>query len=378
MLCAIILFAGVAIAAAPGAAPAAPVKKQAVQLTVQGFRIGMTRSAVKEALGKRKVAGYETGFSDLFVYRTSPDTDIQLAFACSSKGPILSSVILNTIIENQDLSTAAPKYREMLISKYGAPTLIISDGDSPDFCWGRCAPDTSGVKLQAKLLVAYGAEQHFVVSLIDDSLAKTCAALRQKKINRWLSQWIAGIQKFRPGATMDEAAKVYSSQYKEKMVLDAERESGHPQYPLSDYVVKNYDFFTALDPDSRVFEGEGPGSVILKFTGDQAGRGDRSNRRLYYVYFSTTRFTNNPLSGGLQQKLERFIKVYGEPREVFPQPGSLYAVWEQRTVTRKLEIHDSGLMIFEQYDLALKEAYRNKVIRKVDQYRRSKYDRSFF
>lgn len=73
---------------------------------------------------------------------------------------------------------------------------------------------------------------------------------------------------------------LYQKRYQDTMAPDEERDEASPRYAVTDYAVKDYDFFTALDFESQAFEGEGPGTIIMKFTGDQSGKGSLNKRSI--------------------------------------------------------------------------------------------------
>lgn len=169
-----------------------------------------------------------------------------------------------------------------------------------------------------------------------------------------------------------------SEGYQDTIAPDEERDEASPRYAVTDYAVKDYDFFTALDFESQAFEGEGLGTIILKFTGDQSGKGSL-NKRLYYASFSTTRFTDRHLYSDVKQKLGKFIKVFGAPAEVVQQPDGITARWQQDAKQRSVGIFDSGLIAFEQSDPELKGAYRDAAVRKIDsKYNKTRFDRPIF
>ena len=374
-----LILGGLLIFAAAQPAPAKTVKKKkaAASLSVQGFRIGMTLSDAKKLLQKKKVTGYETGFSDLFVYSPSPGAEIKLLFTCSAKEYILGRVELSTAFTIDETETALPKFKEKLVARYGMPSITESQWDRLDFCWGQCQQGASGTKLEAKTTVPQGNKRTLVLTLDNDALVRACSQLRPEKINSWLYQWIAAVQKFKPGMSLKDAAMLYQKRYQDKMALDEERDAVSPQYAVTNYVVKDYDFFTALDFESQAFEGSGPGAIVLKFTGDQAGKGSL-NRRLYYASFATTKFTDKHIYADVKQKLDKFIKSYGKPAEIVTLPDGLTARWQLDAKQRSVTIFDSGLITFEQSDPALKDAYRDAAVKKIGEYNKTRFDRPIF
>ncbi len=354
--------------------------KTAAPLNIQGFRIGMTVGQVKQLLWKKKVHGYETGFSDIFAYSPSPGTEIRLLLTCSAKGYILGKVELTTSFTTEETELAVPKFREKLVAKYGTPLFSGAQGDPLDFCWGQCEQGAGGIKLTAVTTAPQGNKRTLALTLGNDALVQACLELRPKKINSWLYQWIDAVQKFKLGMSLKEASALYWKRYQNRLELDEERDEAAPQYAVTDYVAKEYDFFTALDYESQAFEGVDLGTIVLKFTGDQAGAGKDSSlkKKLYYASFSTAKFTDMHVYTDVQQKLDRFIKVYGTPVETVPQPGGITARWQQDSKQRSVSIFDSGLITFEQSDPALKDAYREAAVKKIDEYNKTRFDRPIF
>ncbi len=224
-----------------------------------------------------------------------------------------------------------------------------------------------------------GVKRSLVLTLSNDSLIQTCAEQLPKKINSWLYQWIDDVLKFKIGMSFKEASKLYVKRFRNEPELVEDRDEASPQYPVTDYLVKDYDFFTALDYESQAFEGVDLGAVVIKFTGDQAALGlGVLNRKLYYSSFSTTKFTDQHLYADVNQKLEKFTKVFGTPAETVPQPGGVTARWQQGSQQRSVSIFDSGLITFEQSDLSLKDAYRDAAIKGIEEYNKTKFDRPIF
>ncbi len=372
------------VAAPPAYAKTVPHKKTAQakkpsvpSLNIQGFRVGMTVKTVRQLLQKKKVTGYETAFSDLFVYDPSPGTEMKLLFTCGPKGNVLGKVELSTAFTVDETEAALAKFKEKLVSKYGMPSISDSQWDRLDFCWGQCGQDETGTKLTARTTAPQGGRRALVLTLDNDSLAETCAKLRPKKINGFLYQWIDDVKKFKPGMSFRDASALYQKRYHDTMAVEEERDEASTQYAVTDYVVKGYDFFTALDYESLTFEGQGPGAIILKFTGDQAGKGSL-NRRLYYTSFSTTTFKNVALGPDLPKKLALFIRAYGKPSDLSETPGKILASWEDGPVSRKLEIDDTGFIAFEQSDTTLKDAYREAATENLRKYWKGRLDRNLF
>lgn len=352
--------------------------KTVAPLNIHGFRIGMTPSEVKQLLQKKKISGYETGFSDVFAYSPSPGTEIRLLLTCTDKGNILGKVELTTSFTTEEAERAVPKFKHKLIDKYGMPLFSGSQGDLLDFCWGECQQGANGIKLAAVTTAPQGNRRTLALTLSNDALIQACSEMRPKKINSWLYQWIDEVQKFKLSMSLKDASALYWKRYQNKLELDDERDEAAPQYTVTNYVAKEYDFFTELDYDSQAFEGVELGTIVLKFTGDQAGKDSSLNKKLYYALFTTAKFTDMHVYTDMKQKLDQFIKIYGTPVEVIPQPGGLTARWQQDARQRSVSIYDSGLITFEQSDPALKDAYRNAVVKKIDEYNKTRFDRPIF
>jgi hypothetical protein len=353
-------------------------KKTVAPLNINGFRIGMTVSEAKQLLQKKKIRGYETGYSDLFVYSPAPGTEIRLVFTCSAKANILGKAELTTSFTTEEAELAVEKFREKLLSRYGMPLFSGAQGDL-DFCWGQCQQGSDGVKLTAVTTEQQGNKRTLALTLDNDALIQACSELRPKKINSWLYQWIAAVQKFKLGMSLKDVSALYGKRYQNKLELEEERDEAAQQHVVTNYVAKEYDFFTALDYDSQAFEGIELGTIVLRFTGDQAGK-ESLNKKLYYASFTTTKFTDLHVYTDVQQKLDQFIKVYGTPAEVVPQPGGTTARWQQDTkqLQRSVSIFDSGMITFEQFDPALKDAYRDAAVKKMDEYNKTRFDRPIF
>ncbi len=76
--------------------------------------------------------------------------------------------------------------------------------------------------------------------------------------------------------------------------------------------------------------------------------------------------------------LLRTTLVYGTPAEVVPLPNGLTARWQQVAKQRSVSILDSGFVAFEQSGPALKEAYRDAAVRKIEEYNKTRFDRPIF
>lgn len=362
-------------------APAKKTKKKKVvppPLNIQGFHTGMTVKDVKQLLRKKRITGYETAFSDLFVYDPLPGTEVKLLFTCSPKGSVLGTAELRLTFANDETDAALPKFKEQLVAKYGMPSITDSQWDRLDYCWGQCDEGANGLKLNAKTTAPQEGKRSLVLVLANERLVQACGDQRREKINAWLYQWIAAVQKFKPGMALKDASLLYQERYWEKMKLEEERDEASRQFAVSHYVLKGHDFLTALDPASLMFEGQGLGAITLKFTGDQAGRDSTLNNRLYYSFFSTTSFKNLMLGSDLSRKFDLFRKAYGNPSDLSEQPGKILAVWDNGKVRRELELNDTGLVTFEQSDLSLKDAYGEAAVKKISEYGKTRFDKPNF
>ena len=197
------------------------------------------------------------------------------------------------------------------------------------------------------------------VSLSDASLDRACGDLRRGRIDRWLNQWIADVQKYTPGTGLKSASAAYQKRYRDRLTVREEREAEADEYPATSLVATEYDFFAGLDYDALLFDGEGPGSVILKFTGDDAGTGNPLNQRLYYSFFSTTKFGDGLMFPDAQGRMDRFIAAFGKPLETTPKPDGVTARWVEGAKERVVIIENSGMISVEQSALSLKEAYHD-------------------
>ncbi len=351
-------------------------RKNTPALSIQDFRIGMTAPEVKQLLLKKNIRNYDTGFSDVFAYNPSPGTEIRLLLACAAKGNVLGKVELTMPFTTEENAIAIPKIKEKLIARYGMPVFMGPQGDL-DFCWGQCDQGAAGVKLTALATPPQGNKRTFALTLGNESLFQACSAQRPKTINSWLYQWIAAVQKFKIGMSSNDAAQWYRKRFQNNMELEEERDEESPHYAVINYVSKDYDFFASLDYDSQAFDGIDLGTIILKFTGDQAGK-STLNRKLYYTLFSTTKFSDQHAYPDVKQKLDQFIKAYGMPLEVVPQPDGITARWQQGSQQRSVSIYDSGLITFEQSDPALKDAYRESAVKKIEEFTKTRFDNPAF
>jgi hypothetical protein len=125
-------------------------KKTAPPFDVAGFRVGLTVSEAKKLLQKKKIANYETGFPDLFVYDPAPGAEVKLTFTCGATGYILGTIELSSVFRAEEAETALPKFKQQLVAKYGMPSITDSQLDRLEYCWGQCDQDASGLKLTAR------------------------------------------------------------------------------------------------------------------------------------------------------------------------------------------------------------------------------------
>lgn len=353
-------------------------KKAGPSLNIHGFRIGMTTIDVKKLLRKKNVKDYKTGFSDLFMYHPSPDVEVRLVFTCSPRGHILRTVELSTAYTAEETDAAIPKFKEKLVSKYGMPVIRESQWNMLDFCWGQCGQEPQGTKLEAKTTPLQGNMRSLALVLSNEGLAKKCENIRHRKINQWLYRWIAHVQKFKPGMSLKEASVLYRRRYQDRLMPDEERDETVQQHAVMHYVVNDLDFFAGLDYESLNFEGQEPGTIVLKFTGEQAGRNSRLNKRLYYASFSTTAFTDSHSYQDVQQKLDRFIKIHGKPVQFTRLNDGITALWQQGAEKIFVSIFDSGLIRFEQSDPSIQEAYRDAAVKKIEEFNKTRFDKAVF
>jgi hypothetical protein len=349
--------------------------KSAALLNIQGHRTGMTMGQVKGVLRARKIARYETGYPDLFVYSPAPGAETRINFSCGPGGYVVSKVELIATFDARDSVDAVQAYERRLAAKYGAPSATASTSASGriDSCWGQCGTAAIGVRLTAETSGAGEEKQRLTLVLEDDAVTQACAGLRRGKINSWLYQWITFAVKFKPGMTLNAASNAYAARFKERFFVDEVPLAGEGEVYAAGYELSDHEYFDSLDGNSRFFEGEGPGRMVLKFTGSQTGKAALDSR-LYFSSFSTTNFRNAEYRD-FDKKLERFARVFGKPADVVRQGESLYARWQQGEVTRILEIHSSGLVTFEQSKLSLRDAYRDQVVKNVELYRKSGFEK---
>lgn len=343
-------------------------KKTARAQVIEGHRTGIAVNEVKRQLREMNTKDYETDFSDLIVYDPSPDTEIKLLFTCSTDGPVVAKVERLKAIPGLKNGPVLTRIKDELIAEYGAPTISESQADGFDLCWGQCAQGEDGSTIKAKTSALRVKKRALSLTISNNTLVRECAKLRPKKINTWLYQWMAVVQKFKPGMSLRDASALYRKRYQDPLVVDEQRDETFQKNPVATYVVNDYDFFAGLDYESQFFEGDGPGTIVLKFTGDHAGHGGMLNRKLYSMSFSTTKFTDLHNYTDVKQKLDTFIKTYGPPAEVIQQPDGIAARWQHDAERGSVRIFDSGLITFEQSDQALKEAYREAAVKKVNEY----------
>lgn len=365
----VVIAALCAISAVPAACnKTVESKKSALPPEIKGHRVGITVAEVKRQLREMSVKNYETGFSDLIVYDPSPGTEIKLLLTCSADGPVVARVERSNRIPEGENDPGLMRIQDELLAEYGTPTIAESRGGGLDLCWGQCVAGADGSTIAARITSQGKKKGAMALSISNNALIQACARLRPKKINAWLYQWIAAIQKFKPGMSLQEASALYKKRYQNQLIADEQQDEAFPQAPVTYYVVNDYDFFSALDYEAQSFEGEGPGTIILKFTGDHADKDSILNRKLYTMSFSTTNFTDQHSYVDVKQKLDAFIKVYGPPVEIIQQPDGIAARWQKDTEQRSVNIFDSGLISFEQSDQAIKDAYREAALKKANTY----------
>ncbi len=344
---------------------------------IQGFRIGMGMKRVKQLLARKGVREYESGFSDLLVYAPAYDSEMRLLFTCGRREFVLSNVELSAAFPAGEADRAIATFWDQLTAKYGDPVLGDALPGSMYLCWGSCG-QPEGWKLEALTTVPEKGAQQLVVTLGDESLGKICSDRRGASIDRWLDRWIVDALKYSPGMGFRNASFVYGKRYRDRLAARAERDEASGAFPLTNLVAKEFEYFDGLDYDALMFEGTGPGSIILKFTGDEAGAKNPLNQRLYSAFFSTTRFRNLHLGPEMQRKLELFVKGLGKPLETTVLPDRITARWVEGAKQRSVVIEDSGLITFEQSDLALKEAYRDAAVQNFTELSRKRFDRNLF
>ncbi len=354
---------------------AAGSRTQQSTLDIQGYRTGVTEQDVQQELRRRNISEYETGFSDVYAYDPSPDTEVRLTFSCSARGNVLSKIELTMMLPEAEAGQAISTLQKKLIAKYGTPMRSNAQNDGLDLCWGLCGQPANGRAVEARTTGLKGDTRSLLLSLNDERLVRACSDMRHARINQWLYGWIAAVQRFKLGMTVDDASALYLKRYGDKLALDKGRDPGLGA--LRYYGTNDYDFFGGLDFDSQAFEGEGPGAIVLKFTGDQAGK-DSLNRRLFYTSFSTTKFSDQHVFADVRQKLDMFIAAYGPPTAVVTHPDGTTARWENKAQLRSVSIFDSGLMTFEQSDLSLKDAYRDAAFREIEEYHKAGFEKMIF
>lgn len=369
----LLLTAGAPLSSAASKRGKPVLPKSAAPLNIQGHRTGMTMEHVKGVLRARKIARYETGYPDLFVYSPAPDAETRINFSCGPGGYVVSRVELITTFDARDSAVAIQAYERRLAAKYGAPSATASSPGRIDSCWGQCGMAAIGDRLKAETSGAGERKQRLTLVLEDDAVARACTGLRMRKINSWLYQWTAFAVKFKPGMTLNAASKAYAARTKERFFVDEVPLGGEGEVYAAGYELSDHEYFDSLDGNSRFFEGEGPGRMVLKFTGSQTGKADLDSR-LYFSSFSTTNFRNAEYRD-FDKKLERFARVFGKPADVVRQGESLYARWQQGEVTRILEIHSSGLITFEQNNLSLRDVYRDQILKNVELHRKSRFEK---
>ncbi|MDH4161354.1 MAG: hypothetical protein OEW15_01530 [Nitrospirota bacterium] len=374
-------------AAAPKQAPARPVKtKRLVKanktvtplLNVQGFRPGMRMAEVRQLLRKKGVSEYTTAYADLFVYSPAPNTEMRLRFTCGAKGWVLGSGELETVFSREESAIAVPRYRDMLLAKYGTPVLPSPSPDRIDLCWGACLSGAKGVRAVAATSDAPDGLVRLRLTVENAALVQSCQGDRERKIGRWLSRWTRDIAKFQLGMSLREASKLYQKRYGDPLLVAREKDESGGRKVVTILATNEHDFFAGLDADSLLFEGKGPGRIHLKFTGSEAEFATGLNQRLFAASFTTTDFTDEHRFSDLDAKLDIFIKAYGKPSDVIRLTGLITATWQGGGKQRTLSIADSGMISIEQFDGVLLETYRDAAVQRQQGDAGTKFDRNIF
>lgn len=338
----------------------------------------MGMKEVKRLLARKGIKEFETAFPDLFVYSPAFGADIKLQFTCGAREYILRDIELSAAFRDDEADSALAAYRNKLAARYGPATSAVQGADRIGLCWGRCEK-TDGARLEAKTTeAAPDGMMRLVVTMGDDSLTAACGELRRGKINRWLNQWIVEARKYSTGMGLKAATAAYQKRYQDRLVVTEERDGERAEYPVMSLVAAEHDYFEGLDFEALFFEGEGPGIMRLKFTGDQAGKANPLNQRLYYSYFATTKFGAGLHPADMMEKLDLFIRAFGKPLETTNQEDRIFARWRQDAKEQSVTIENSGMIIVEQTDRALQEAYRDAAVQRFGDLDRTKFDQNLF
>jgi hypothetical protein len=337
----------------------------------------MSMNEVKQLLLKKGIRDYATDFSDLIVYQPAPDAEVKLSFTCGARWNVLSAAELSLSFPSRDVDVAVGAYKNHLVDTYGPPVRSDAAPGNMDLCWGDCEK-SDGWKLESRTTVTAGGRMQLMTRLSDQLLVRACDERRPAQIDRWLDSWISDMLQYTLGMILRSASAAYGRRYHEHLTVDVKTEQGTGENPLDSFVANEHEYFAGLDYDALYFEGAGPGTITLNFTGDQAGRKSQLNQRLYSASFTTTAFKNLHLAEGMQQKMKLFIKVLGKPTETNEQEGRISARWVDGTKEHQVTIEDSGRISFEQSDPGLKEAYRDAVDRYLADLSRKRYDQNPF
>lgn len=352
-------------------------RKKRFSRDIQGFRPGMGMKTVKQLLKKKRINDYKTGFTDLFIYSPAYGAEVKLQFTCGVRERVLSAVELSTKFPASEVDRAVASYSEKLSAKYGPPVRSESGHRGINMCWGACGPQ-GGRILEATTKPVEKGDMQFVVALRDPARARACAERRTVKINRWLNRWTRDIRKFQIGMSLNEASLYYQKRYHDRLVTEEEQDQISERDAVWSYTVRDYDFFSDLDYESVNFEGEGPGTILMKFTADQADPKSRLNKRLYYALFTTTAFSKGHAFTDMQTKIDAFIMTYGNPVEVLQSADQITAQWRMGSGQVKVSVMDSGLITVEQSAPGIKNAYRDSALRKFEELRKNMFDTPLF
>jgi hypothetical protein len=373
-LCAVLLT----FAAVPDLAAREKDRRKKPALQLRDFRTGMTMGQVKQQLERKKIRSYKTIFPDLLAFSPVRGTQVKLYFACSAKGQVLSRIEQRTSYTAQETAQALSQFKDKLVRRFGMPQLTReSQWDKIDYCWGECGEGALGIRLEAVSMTEKGESRTLFLSLSNAKLAAVCRSRRHAKIDKWLYQWISDVRRFRPGISLEKASQFYQKRYKDVLLIEEEFDDSVDMQIVRNYTASDQEFFAGLDYESFFFEGEGPGRLILKFTGDQAGPESRLNKKLYSALFTTTNFSKKHEFKNVQPKLKKFIQAYGKPAEVMHVKDGVIATWRPGPGLIRVSIHDSGMMTFERSDPTIREVYRDAALRNIEKFNKTRFDDLF-
>lgn len=362
----------------PAAKPAKAKKISAPALVVQGFSPGMAMPQVRQLLKKKGVNEYTTAYADLFVYSPAPNTELRLRFTCAAKGWVLGAAELETVFSREEAAVAVPKYRDMLLAKYGVPALSSAAQDRIDLCWGACLSGAKGTRAAASTSDTPDGMVRLRLVVENSGLMRACQGDRENKIGRWLTQWARDIARFQLGMSVREASRLYQKRFGDPLYLVREKEDGGGRKPVTVLAAKEHDFFAGLDADSLLFEGKGPGQVALRFTGNEAEFATGLNERLFSLSFTTTSFSDDRQYRDLDGLLAPFLRAYGKPIEIIRQTGMAMATWQGGGKKRQVTVSDTGLITVEQFDSVLLETYRDAAVQRQQGDAATRFDKNIF